>query len=161
MKTKKLLALICFLLIIASTTQAWAVSTDDESFIGKISLAMNMDTDTLWGSSSSAAFGAVMVMIDISSEKIPGIEFSGITNVYLAQISIEGEGDILAYFYFSDNTYICAIFNPETGRITPAKIEYDTTPKRAMALMAQTDIIEDFCIIDIDDMDAIVKDLLN
>lgn len=169
---KRVIAALCVVLMIGSFTQAWAVSgggtykkysfekNDEESFVGKISLAMAMDTDELWKSSSSAAFGAVTVMMDIASEKIAGIDFGSISDVYLAQIKIKGEGTILAYYYFSDESYVCAIFNPDTGEITPASIEYNTTPKRAMALMYEEDVIEDFLIVDLDDIEAILKQLM-
>ena len=169
---KRIIAVMCVVLMIGSVAQAWAVSgggtykkysfekNDAESFVGKISLAMAMDTDTLWRSSSSAAFGAVTVMMDIASEKLEGIDFGSISDVYLAQIKIKGEGTILAYYYFSDESFVCAIFNPDTGEITPTLIEYDTTPKRTMALLNEKDIIKDFLIVDIDDIKAILKQLM-
>lgn len=169
---KKLIALVCAVLLIVGASQAWAASgggtykkysfsdTDDGSFIGRISLAMDMETDILWGSSSSAAFGAVTVMMDISSENISGMDFGSIDDVFLAKLKIKGEGTILAYYYFNEDSYICALFNPSTGEITPAKIEYDTTPQRAMILMREEKIIEDFKIVSVEDIKEILMKLM-
>lgn len=156
---KRLAAVACVILLIMSTAQALAASSDG-SFTGRISLAMNMDTDTLWRSSSSAAFGAVTVMMDITSEKIPEIEFGDIRAVYLAKMKIKNEGTILAYYYFSNDSLVCAIFNPATGKITPAQMKCDDTPKMTMLTFHEEGVIEDFLIIDIDDIKEILMDLM-
>lgn len=133
---------------------------DGYSFIGKISLAMQMDLDTLWESSSSAAFGAVTVLMDITAENIPEMELEGIGDVFLAKLKIKGEETVLAYYYFRDTVFVCAIFNPATGEITAEIIDYNTTPKQAMLAMHSGGVVDDYQVIDMDDIAEILGDLL-
>lgn len=147
----------------ATTYDALFAEPDKEdtaySFVGKISLKMNMDSATLWKSSKSAAFGAVVVMADIAAEKIDGVAFEGITNVYLAKITFQEEGEILAYYYFRENTVICAIFNPEDCKITVTQMEYTDTPKNAMLTLAQNNVINDYQIVNMEYITEILDEL--
>lgn len=180
---KKWISLLCTMALLLNMTTAAAVSgggtfkkytfsdtpqsktsavesKDGYSFTGHYSLAMNMDVDGLWKSSSSAAFGAVIVMMDILAEEITGIDFEEISDAYLAKMSIQGEGEILAYYFFEKDHFVCALFNPRTGQITVSKIESEMTPKNAMYTMKQGKVFDDYMIVDVNDIEEIIKELL-